>query len=129
MFLLFKIGNDRYALEASHAVEVIPFLALKKIPHAPRGVAGIFNYRGHPVPALDLTQLTLGHPAGERLSTRIILIQYPDATGRDRLLGLIASLASRHSAFLMAALISSASIMLIRIFSSCTPTSAAAASI
>lgn len=90
LFLLFQIGQDRYALEAHHAVEVIPFLALKKIPQAPRGVAGIFNYRGRPVPAVDLCELTFGHPARERLSTRIIVVQLPDAAGRPQCLGLIA---------------------------------------
>jgi chemotaxis-related protein WspB len=86
LFLLFQIGNDRYALEASHAVEVIPFLALKKIPHAPRGVAGIFNYRGEPVAALDLCELTLGRPARERLSTRIIVVECDESrvTGGQR---------------------------------------------
>jgi chemotaxis-related protein WspB len=90
LFLLFQIGNDRYALEAIHAVEVIPLLALKKIPHAPRGVAGIFNYRGQPVPAVDLCELTFGRTARERLSTRIIVINYTDPAGQSRRLGLIA---------------------------------------
>ena len=90
LFLVFQIGNDRYALDTSHVVEVIPFLALKQIPQAPRGVAGLFNYRGRPVPAVDLCDLTLGQPARERLSTRIIIVKYPDAEGETHLLGLIA---------------------------------------
>ena len=90
LYLLFQIGNDRYALEASHAAEVIPFIALKKILHAPRGVAGIFNYHGKPVTALDLCELTVGRPARERLSTRIILVKFSDPSGRERVVGLIA---------------------------------------
>lgn len=93
LYLLFQIGNDRYALEAGRAVEVIPFLALKQIPQAPRGVAGIFNYHGQPVPALDLCALTSGRPAREQLSTRIILVKYSDPTdrpGSSGLLGLVA---------------------------------------
>jgi chemotaxis-related protein WspB len=90
LFLLFQLGNDRYALEAGRVVEVVPYLALKKIPQAPRGVAGLFNYRGRPVPAVDLCELTLGHPAGERLSTRIIIVNYSSGNGRTHLLGLIA---------------------------------------
>jgi chemotaxis-related protein WspB len=90
LFLLFQIGNDRYALEARQAVEVLPLVSLKKIPQSPRGVAGIFNYRGRPVPAIDLSDLTFGSPARERLSTRIILIQHTDASGQPHLLGLIA---------------------------------------
>jgi len=90
LFLLFQLGGDRYALEASRVVEVVPLLALKQLPQAPKGVAGIFNYRGRPVPAVDLSELTLGQPAGERLSTRIIIVNYPDASGTNHLLGLIA---------------------------------------
>lgn len=92
LFLLFQIDKDRYALEARQAVEVLPFLSLKKIPQAPAGVAGIFNYRGRPVPAIDLSALAFGRPSRERLSTRIILVEYEhdDAPGKTRLVGLIA---------------------------------------
>jgi chemotaxis-related protein WspB len=90
LFLLFKLGSDRYALEASRVVEVLPLLELKRVPHAPPAVAGIFNYRGHPVPALDLCQMTLGRPAALRLSTRIILVNCPDARGRLAPVGLVA---------------------------------------
>jgi chemotaxis-related protein WspB len=90
LFLLFRLGNDRYALEASRVVEIVPLLALKQLPQAPKGFAGIFNYRGQPVPALDLCQLTLGKQASERLSTRIIIVKVQDGAGGDRLLGLIA---------------------------------------
>lgn len=94
LFLLFHLGNDRYALEASRVVEVLPLLELKHLPQAPTGFAGIFNYRGRPVPALDLCQLTLGQPAAERLSTRIIVISCSDGRGSKRLLGLIAERAT-----------------------------------
>jgi chemotaxis-related protein WspB len=94
LFLLFQLGNDRYALEASRVVEVVPLLELKQIPQAPKGVAGIFNYRGRPVPAVDLSELTLGRPASERLSTRIIIVNYPDPRGGQRLVGLVAERAT-----------------------------------
>jgi len=90
LFLLFQLGKDRYALEASRVVEVVPLLEMKQLPRAPKGVAGVFNYRGRPVPAVDLSELTLGKAASERFSTRIIIINYPDDTGTNRLLGLIA---------------------------------------
>jgi len=94
LFLLFQLGQERYVLEASRIVEILPLLDLKTIPHAPPGVAGIFNYRGQPVPAVDLTQFTLGQPARQHLSTRIVLVHYPDH-GRQRLLGLIAEQATQ----------------------------------
>ena len=75
LFLLFQLGSDRYAIEAKSAVEVVPLLALKRIPLSAPGVAGIFNYRGRPVPAIDLCALTLGRPARAQLSTRIIILR------------------------------------------------------
>ena len=90
LFLLFHLGKDRYALEASRVVEVVPLLTFKELPQAPRGVAGVFNYRGRPVPAVDLGVLTAGLPASARLSTRIIVVNYADDNGTSHLLGLIA---------------------------------------
>src|SRR5438105_130585 len=90
LFVLFKIGKDRYALPAGKVIEVVPLLELKQLPHAPTGFAGIFNYRGCPVAAVDLCELTLGEPARERLSTRIIIVNCQDESGNNHLLGLIA---------------------------------------
>jgi chemotaxis-related protein WspB len=90
LFLLFQLGNDRYALEAGQVAEVLPLLSLKQIPQAPPAVAGAFDFRGEPVPVVDLSQMALGRPARCRLSTRIILVHYPDGSGDQRLLGLIA---------------------------------------
>src|SRR5690242_4272186 len=94
LFLIFHLGDDRYALQASRVVEVLPLVELKKIPNAPKGVAGIFNYRGRPVPAVDLGELTQGRPASRRLSTRIIVVNHPDETGVNHPLGLIAERAT-----------------------------------
>jgi chemotaxis-related protein WspB len=69
-------------------------VAITQIPQAPPAVAGVLNYRGAPVPVIDLSQLTLGRPAERRLSTRIVLVHYPDARGGTQLLGLIAERAT-----------------------------------
>jgi chemotaxis-related protein WspB len=90
LFLLFQLGRDRYALGVQRVVEVVPLLELKAVPQAPRGLEGIFNYRGQPVPAVDLSQLTFGQPAAARLSTRIIIVKLADETGGQHLVGLIA---------------------------------------
>jgi chemotaxis-related protein WspB len=94
LFLLLQLGNDRYALEAHRVVEVVPLLELKQLPQAPKGVAGVFNYRGQPVPAIDLSELTLGRPAREWLSTRIIIVRHPNPGGPEHLLGLVAERAT-----------------------------------
>ena len=94
LFLLFQLGDGRYALDAGHVVEVVPLLELTRLPQSPPGLAGLFNYRGRPVPAIDLCALTLGHAANECLSTRIILVNYADERGASHLVGLIAEKAT-----------------------------------
>ena len=89
LFVLFQLGNDRYALEAARLLEVLPLVRLKRIPQAPRGIAGAFNYRGTPTPAVDLCDLALGRPAELRLSTRLLVVRY-GAGSDERALGLIA---------------------------------------
>lgn len=42
LFLVFCIGNERYALQAIDVVEVLPRLPLKPIAQAPSWVAGVF---------------------------------------------------------------------------------------
>ena len=90
LFVLFQLGKNRYALEARRVVEVVPLLALKPLPHAPRGTAGILVYRGQAVPAIDLCLLTMGRAALEHLSTRILLVQHNKTAGASQLIGLIA---------------------------------------
>ena len=90
LYLLFQLGKDGYALEVGQIAEVLPLVSIKKIPRSPPGVAGAFTYRGAPVPVIDLSELILGHPALERLSTRIIIVHYPQEHGDTRLLALIA---------------------------------------
>jgi len=90
LFLLFRLGKDRYAIEARQVVEVLPLLTVKQIPHAPPAVRGAFDFRGQPVPLIDMTQMALGHPVRENLSTRIVLVRHPDGRGGERLIGLLA---------------------------------------
>jgi chemotaxis-related protein WspB len=96
LFLIFELGSDRYALPATPIVEVLPIVRIKRVPHAPSGVIGVFDYHGAPVPVIDLSELTLGRPAAPRLSTRLIVVSYPDRRGQGQphLLGLIAERAT-----------------------------------
>ncbi|WP_448106513.1 chemotaxis protein CheW [Pseudomonas azerbaijanoccidentalis] len=90
LFLVFRIGSERYALQAIEVVEVLPRLPLKPIAHAPHWVAGVFAYRGAVVPVIDLSALTFGTPAQARTSTRLVLVHYrPDESAQAQLLGLI----------------------------------------
>lgn len=90
LFVIFRLGDDRYALPAQQVVEVLPLLQLKQWPRAAPGVAGVCVYRGQPLPVLDLSALSLGRPALNRLSTRLLVVRYPDPRDPLRLLGLVA---------------------------------------
>jgi chemotaxis-related protein WspB len=90
LYLLLELGNDRYALDASQVVKVLPLVDFKCIPRAITGVAGLFNYHGTPIPLLDLTELNLGRPSQTRMSTRIILTNYIEESGERHLIGFMA---------------------------------------
>jgi chemotaxis-related protein WspB len=89
LFLKFRIGSESYALDTAQIAEVLPLLQITRVPLAPAGVAGLINYRGRPVPVLDLSELMLGEPAQPHISTRLILVRYG-----AHLLGLIAEQAT-----------------------------------
>jgi chemotaxis-related protein WspB len=95
LFLVFELARERYVLDVRQIAEVLPLVGIKPLPQAPPAVAGIFNYRGAPVPVIDVSQLTLGRAAERRLSTRIVLVHYPGADGQTRLVGLIAERATQ----------------------------------
>jgi chemotaxis-related protein WspB len=90
LFLVFQLGTDRYALQAAQVVEVLPLVNSKHVPRAPVGVTGVFDYHGTPVPLIDLTELAQGKPSRKWMSTRIILVNYRDKSGRVHLLGFLA---------------------------------------
>jgi chemotaxis-related protein WspB len=90
LFLLFHLDRHRYALDVREVIEVLPRVDIMPIPQAPASVAGIFNYRGSLVPAIDLSQLMLGSAARERLHTRIILVQTADERSTVQWVGLLA---------------------------------------
>ena len=89
LFLVFHIGDERYALPATDVVEVLPRLPLKPIAQAPVWVAGVFAHRGQVVPVIDISAMTFGKTAVARTSTRLVLVNY-----RGQLLGLMLEQAS-----------------------------------
>lgn len=88
LHLEFSLGPDRYLLPVERILAVLPLPALKALPGAPEGVAGVLDYRGAPTPVVDLSRLALGRAAADRRATRLALVRYP-APGGERALGLI----------------------------------------
>ena len=89
MLLLFTVGGDRFGLEVKHIVEIVPYVALKRVIGTPECVTGLFNYRQDVVPVIDLSRMLAGVPARKDLSTRIVLVEYPADDGRRHIVGLI----------------------------------------
>jgi chemotaxis-related protein WspB len=89
LFLTFRIGDERYALDTAHIAQILPLLRITRLPRAPAGVAGLITYRGRSVPVVDLSELMLGEPARPHISTRLILVSHG-----KHLLGLIAEQAT-----------------------------------
>lgn len=77
LYVVCRIGDDAYALPAGAVDKVLPFAALKPLPGAVRGLAGVLNYQGQSVPVVDLGLLFQGVPTPEAFGSRIILCQAP----------------------------------------------------
>lgn len=90
MFITFHIGQERYAQKVNSIIEIIPIVNLNKIPLAENYIKGIFNYRGDPVPVIDLCELYTGNPCIEKMSTRIIIVNHEDGNNQMHTLGLMA---------------------------------------
>ena len=64
LLLTFTAGPNRYAIDVTRIVELVPRVELRKIPHAPAFLAGLLGYRGKVVPVIDLGLLLDVPPAG-----------------------------------------------------------------
>jgi chemotaxis-related protein WspB len=88
LLLKFEIGTAAYAIDSAHIEEVVPWVQLRTVPHAPAYLPGVFHYRGKVIPVVDVG-LLLGEAAAlNRLSTRIIVVR--TTQNGNRLLGLLA---------------------------------------
>ena len=75
LWLIFHSGNERFAIRSDRVDKVLPNVELHAIAQSPRGLAGVFSYRGNITPVIDLTHWLSGTGNSVRLSNRIILLQ------------------------------------------------------
>ncbi len=90
LMLLFNVGDGQYAVPVSEVVEVTSRVNLEQVARAPNYVAGLFNYRGQHVPVIDLCQLLHQADCTDSFTTRIVLVNFPLASGKTRMLGILA---------------------------------------
>ena len=89
--LTFTVAGDSYAIESRRVVEVLPLVPARPIPLTPGYVRGVFTYRGSLVPLVDLGRRLGDVDLEERLSTRVIVVEYlPPGPRRTARLGLVA---------------------------------------
>lgn len=89
--LTFTVAGESYAIESRRVVEVLPLVPARPIPLTPGYVRGVFTYRGSLVPLVDLGRRLGDVDLEERLSTRVIVVEYlPPGPRRPARLGLVA---------------------------------------
>lgn len=86
LMLVFYIGEERYAFPSDQVVEIVPKILLRKIPHAPPYVVGMLNFRGVPVPVVDLCLILQGRAAENRMHTRLVVLNCPMTDGQESVL-------------------------------------------
>jgi chemotaxis-related protein WspB len=89
LLLKFEIATVAYAIDSACIEEVVPWVQLRQVPHAPAYLPGVFHYRGKVIPVVDVGLLLGQEAALNRLSTRIIVVRITQ--NGSRLLGLLAS--------------------------------------
>ncbi len=52
--LVFEVAGQRYGLPVGEVVQIVEMVALTSLPGAPPIVAGIINYHGQVIPAIDV---------------------------------------------------------------------------
>lgn len=90
LLLTMTIGNESFGLDAQRIVEIIPLVKLDHVPRVDACISGIFNYRGTPVPVIDLCMFFNNHKCRNNLGSRIIIthIKLPDES--NKAIGLLA---------------------------------------
>ena len=90
LYLLFSLGSERYGVPASSIIEVVPYVSVRTLAGTTEGKLGVFQYRGLPVPVIDLRYLVQNRTCAFRLSTRIIVSDVPRMEGEVVRVGFLA---------------------------------------
>lgn len=78
--LVFSLSGERYGIETTHVLEVIPLRGLTPVPCTPPFVLGVVNHRGRILPVLDLRRLLelAGHGVPE--GSRVVVVEAAEMT-------------------------------------------------
>lgn len=83
LMLLFRVGEERWAIAASHIQDVIPLVDLQKTSYSYPMSVGLLNYHGDMLTTVDVSQLIGDRAAAQAMSTRIVVVKLTDGLSTD----------------------------------------------
>jgi chemotaxis-related protein WspB len=89
LLIMCRANMNRYAIDSRHVSEVLPRVFLHPLAHSAPWLAGLLLHRAAATPVMDLVQLTADRPCANRLSSRIVLLQF-ELRGIVRRVGILA---------------------------------------
>ncbi len=98
LFLLFNLGDDRFAVTTELITEITPLVELTHVPKTESYICGLFKYRGETIPVVDTSLLLFNKPHNRKICTRIIILtrQHHGIVSR---IGLIAEKVNKTESF------------------------------
>lgn len=94
LYLLFTVGEKRFALPAGEVERVIAAVEIIALPDSPEFLRGVINYGGRLVPVLDL-RVRFGLPFRRVLTSDYIILVSQEPSGEEERSGLYAFLVER----------------------------------
>ena len=73
--LVFSLAGERYGVETSYVLEVLPLRELTPLPCVPLVFAGVMNYRGRILPVLDIRRLFGLSGQGTTEGNRVVVME------------------------------------------------------
>ena len=86
--LLFYAGENRFAIDCSSILRVVPNVILEKVPDRSPFVAGVMALGGELIPVIDFCQIIEKRATHPFLNSRIILLR-DFFSGTNRIVGLL----------------------------------------
>jgi len=71
--VIFQLGDTHFGVDIQQVLRIVRLTTITRVPHAPRFLTGVINYRGQVVPVVDLHQ-RLALPSAEYDDAARILI-------------------------------------------------------
>jgi len=90
LLVLFATHQEQFATDGTAITEILPLVHLARVANGPEYLSGLMNYRGQAVPVIDLCELLDKKKCKERMSSRIMVVNYALDHDQHKLVGLLA---------------------------------------